>query len=111
MSLSAANFSQTILLNGRRTFKTALQEHQKTLYSERYQTTKVGVKTAASSSPEPGTNVTPEHCNFSQRGNSRFSTNKVMIKLMPRISFRSELLVNCLKFRDKFNFIFVILIY
>ena len=43
---------------------------------------------------------------------SRFSTvNKVMIKLMLRISFRSELLVNCLKFRDKFNFIFVILIY
>ena len=42
---------------------------------------------------------------------SRFSTNKVMIKLMFRISFRSQLLVNCLKFRDKFNFIFVILIY
>ena len=42
---------------------------------------------------------------------SRFSTNKVMIKLMFRIPFRSQLLVNCLKFRDKFNFIFVILIY
>ena len=42
---------------------------------------------------------------------SRFSNKKVMIKLMLRISFRSQLLVNCLKFRYKFNFIFVILIY
>ena len=42
---------------------------------------------------------------------TRFSTNKVMIKLMLRISFRRQLLVNCLKFRDKFNLIFVILMY
>ena len=42
---------------------------------------------------------------------SRFSTNKVMIKLMLRISFRRQLLVNCLKFRDKFDLIFVILMY
>ena len=45
--------------NGRRTIRTTLQEHQTTPYSERYQTTKVEVKTAASPGPEPGTNSTP----------------------------------------------------